>query len=322
MPLISQSSYRPPWWLKNPHFQTIYPTIFRPFPHVEYIRERISTPDKDFLDLDWVKQDSENLVIALHGLEGSSQSKYIPGILKAFSDQGWDGLAMNFRGCSGEPNLLPRAYHSGETGDLQLVLEHVSASRKYRRIVLAGFSLGGNVVLKYLGEKGSQIHPLVTHAVTFSVPVDLSASSAKLDQPENFIYLQRFMRRLRNKVQMKIHQMSMGIDPEKLKNFRQFDNAITGPIHGFRDAEDYYQKSSSKQFLNNIRIPTLLVNALNDPFLTPECFPYKEAEENQYFFLETPSDGGHVGFAQVNRQNLYWSEKRALTFIREDLRIS
>ena len=322
MPLIPKSTYQPHWWLKNPHLQTIYPTIFRPGPKVNYHRERIQTPDRDFLDIDWVKQGSNDLVIALHGLEGSSRSKYIPGMLKAFFNQGWDGLGVNFRGCSGQPNLQPRAYHSGETGDLQLVLDHITTSWNYTRIVLVGFSLGGNVVLKYLGEKGREIHPLISHAVTFSVPVDLSASSTRLDQRENFIYLQRFMRRLRKKVRLKIHQLPAGMNPDNLKNFRQFDDAITAPLHGFRDAEDYYQRSSSKQFLPNIRVPTLLVNALNDPFLTPECFPYAAAAKSKYFFLETPFHGGHVGFTRINRQNLFWSEKRAFAFVGENLRIN
>lgn len=314
MPLISTSTYRSPWWLTNPHWQTIFPTVFRPEPPIHFSRERVSTPDGDFLDLDWVKNGHSRLLIALHGLEGSSESKYIKGIVRAFSLEGWDGLALNFRGCSGEPNLLTRAYHSGETGDLDFVL-HYALQKGYTRIVVAGFSLGGNVLLKYLGEQGNHLHPKITHGITFSVPCDLAASSSKLDQWDNYIYRRRFMVRLRKKVRVKPDLLKMVSQPENLKNFQQFDNAITAPIHGFQDAADYYHRSSSKAFLAGIRIPTLLVNARNDPFLTESCFPKDEAEASDCLYLETPQDGGHVGFHSVGNGNIYWSEQRAIRFV-------
>ncbi|MCB0847463.1 MAG: alpha/beta fold hydrolase, partial [Bacteroidetes bacterium] len=297
MPIHTHIDYSPPRWLKNrKHLQTIYPTLLRPTPPLSYLRERIPTPDGDFLDLDWSRVKGTKLVIVLHGLEGSADTKYVRGMIRAFNRRGWDGMGLNFRGCSGETNILPRAYHSGDTGDIDYVIQRINDHHHYEEIVLIGFSLGGNVTLKYLGEKGNQVPANLTRGVAFSVPCDLESCSYNLARFENFIYMQRFMKSLRQKVREKIHLMPEGIQVNQLRNFSQFDDAITAPLHGFENAVDYWTKSSSKQFIPGIRIPTLLVNAANDPFLTPECFPKEEAEQNPWFTLEVPGQGGHTGF--------------------------
>lgn len=314
MPLVEPSTYRSPRYLFTGHLQTILPALFRCVagrlgPEVE----RLATPDDDFVDLDWFRQGSGRLVLLSHGLEGSSRAPYIRGMAAAFFAAGWDVLAWNFRGCSGELNRAARFYHSGDTGDLTHVIAH--AHHPYARLALVGFSLGGNVTLKYLGENDRLVHPKVRSAVAFSVPCDLAASARRLDEPANRFYTRRFLRSLRRKVLQKAGQMPGVIDPagvENIRSFRQFDDRYTAPLHGFRDADDYWRRSSSRQFLPGIRLPTLLVSAVNDPFLPPECFPVEEARRNPRLFLEMPATGGHVGFLSAGEA--YWSEIRAVEF--------
>jgi predicted alpha/beta-fold hydrolase len=228
---------------------------------------------------------------------------------------GWDVLAWNFRGCGGEANRLPRFYHSGETGDLSAVIEHAGAT--YSHIALIGFSLGGNMTLKYLGE--GRVHPSVVAGVGISVPVDLAASSRALDrQWANRVYLRRFMKSLVTKVRAKAARFPEQFDIDgagAIRTFAQFDGRYTAPLHGFRDAEDYWARSSARQFLSRITVPTLLLNALNDPFLAPECFPYEEARTNPALFLETPDSGGHVGFLDLVHGLQPWSERRVVEFL-------
>ena len=317
MPLVETSSYRnrPSLWAG--HLQTILPALFRRVTGRMHPRvERLATPDGDFLDLDWYQFGNRRLAILSHGLEGSSRALYIRGMAAALVTEGWDVLAWNFRGCSGEMNLRPRLYHSGDTGDLRLVLAHGAAG--YEAVGLVGFSLGGNVILKYLGENAGGVEAKVKGAVAFSVPCDLAASARRLDQPENRIYTRRFLRSLRVKVGQKARQMPGLIDAtgvERMRTFGEFDDRYTGPMHGFRDAQEYWAKSSCGQFLSAIQVPTLLVNARNDPFLPPECFPVEEARASPYFFLEVPASGGHVGFFAPG--GTYWSELRAAQFLRE-----
>lgn len=318
MPLITESDYRAPVGFGNPHVQTVYPTLFRKVKEVSYSRERIETPDGDFLDLDWSVVGARRLAIVLHGLEGDSSRSYMKGMVKAVNRVGWDALAMNFRGCSGEPNRMLRLYHSGETGDLACAVDHVSAGNSYDELALIGFSLGGNVILKYLGERGSEVNPAIRRAATFSVPCDLSACSGEIGRLANRFYLKRFLVMLRGKIRAKMKLMPGLIDDrdwETMKSLKDFDDRYTGPLHGFKDAEDYYAQSSSKRFLRNISVPTLLVNASDDPFLAGTCFPRGEAESNDNFFLEIPRHGGHVGFVSFNERGEYWSESRAVSFL-------
>lgn len=320
MPLIATSDYKPPLFFQNGHIQSIYPTLLRKVSGVNYRRERINTSDADFLDLDWSEVHSDTLVIVSHGLEGNSNRSYVLGMVKCMNRYGWDALAWNFRGCSGVVNKKPQFYHSGATYDLHEVVSHVQALNKYKTIYLLGFSMGGNITLKYLADYSNEIPEELKAAVTFSVPCNLADSARKISHIARGIYMKRFMNLLKTKVRekAKVFPDSVSVDGlDNITTFYEFDNAYTAPLHGFRDADDYWEKSSSKQFLNYISRPVLLVNALNDPFLTESCFPFKEAEEQPLLFLETPKDGGHVGFIRFHDSGTYWSERRAFSFLKE-----
>ena len=342
MPLIAPSSYEPPARLWNGHLQTIIPSLFRKVT-VPYVRERIDTPDDDFLDLDWAFSNDEllmvndewadaqahssftinnsSLVILSHGLEGSSTSPYLVGMVRHLTQQGFDCLAWHYRSCSGEMNRQQRFYHVGETGDLELVIQYALA-KSYQTIYLMGFSAGGNVTLKYLGEKGETIHPAIRKAVAFSVPMDLMGSSMRLEEWDSMVYNYRFNRTLKRKVLSKAATMP-GVFPteavQKVRNVREFDNTFTAPMNGFRDATDYYTRSSSLQFIPDITIPTLIMNAKNDPFLSPSCFPEQLARELPNVWMEFPEQGGHCGFPSRTGgiQGTYWSEKRATDFLNQ-----
>jgi uncharacterized protein len=317
MPVLSASDYRPPLLLKNRHFNTVFAALFRRVSGIAYRRERIELPDGDFLDLDWAGEGrSERLVLALHGMEGNSERQYISGMLRAFVREGWDGAALNFRGCSGTPNRLPRAYHMGDTGDLDFIINQLRGLNRYTEIALIGFSLGGNVILKYLGEQGGSLAPEIKKAVVFSVPCHISSSEREISKLHNRPYVKRFLSTLNPKMQYKATLFPDVIDarPPLPRNLREFDDRFTAPLHGFADAEDYWERSSSLQFIPNISIPALMVNALDDSFLSPECYPRELANELPNFFLETPQRGGHVGFVTFGVGGMYWSEQRALAF--------
>ncbi len=320
MPLIAPSTYRPPFWLHNGHLQTIYPSLFRRVRDVHYQRERITTPDNDFLDLDWSTIGSRKLVVLSHGLEGNTYRAYMQGMVRAVNRAGWDALARNFRGCSGEPNRLLRFYHSGDTEDLETVIRYVLKKNRYEHIALIGFSMGGNVTLKYLGERGTSLHPAICAAVAISVPCDLASSAATLARPVNKIYMKRFLRMLHQKVLEKSRQFPGQISAdgfEKIKSFREFDDRYTAPLHGFTDAADYWQKSSCINYLSTLSVPSLLINAQNDPFLSEACFPVQTAREHPNFYLEMPESGGHVGFVSFNPEGIYWSEQRTISFLND-----
>ncbi|MEA3211738.1 MAG: uncharacterized protein QOE70_4795 [Chthoniobacter sp.] len=317
MPVIA-SLFDPPLWLRNGHVQTILPVLLPRRLRVRLARERLELDDGDFLDLDWVRAHGRRVAILLHGLEGSSRNGYIRGMAQALSAGGWDVLAWNFRGCSEELNRLPRFYHSGDTSDLAAVIRHAAAS--YPEIALVGFSLGGNVVLKYLGE--APPHPAVRGAAAIAAPIDLGACARNLDQRwSNRIYLRRFIRTLVAKVEAKALRFREELDAagaRAIRTFEEFDDRYTAPLHGFRDASDYWEQSSARQFLNEIRVPTLFLSARNDPFLTAECFPFAEAERNPALFLEAPASGGHVGFLDLANGLQPWSERRVTSFLGAD----
>ena len=314
MPLIASSTYTAPWGLGNGHLQTILPVLFRQVEPITCERERITTHDVDFLDLDWNRgHHSNSLVIITHGLEGNSANASVQGMAGAFHRAGWDTLAWNLRGCSGEMNQLLRTYHSGAWEDLHCVIEHAAGS--YRHIALVGFSIGGNLTLKYLGDRGSSIHPCIIGAVAFSVPCDLASSALALEGRINSIYMNHFLRDLRRKIREKAAAFPSGISTaglDRIRTFREFDGAYTAPLNGFHSAEDYWSRASSKPSLAGITIPTLLVNARNDPFLGPKCFPREEAVANPHLHLELPESGGHLGFLTFAQE--YWSETRAVEF--------
>jgi uncharacterized protein len=322
MPVIPSSYQNNPFYLFNGHLQTIIPALFRRVRHITYHRERIATPDGDFLDLDWSPATGKALAIISHGLEGSSDRPYIKGMVQAMNRAGIDALAWNYRSCSGESNKTLRSYHLGATDDLHQVVDHVLRQHRYPAIYLIGFSAGGNITLKYLGEAPATLPAQIKKAVVFSVPCDLKSCSDTLSQPENRVYLKRFLKSLRKKLLLKAKDFPDHLDLagyEQLQTFPDFDNRYTAPLHGFQDAEDYYARCSSRQFLPHIRIPTLVVNAQNDPFLSEACFPEAEAAANPLLYLETPQAGGHVGFTLNFLANEYYSEKRAVEFLTLDV---
>lgn len=315
MPVVS-SNYNPSFLFKNGHFSTIHSGLIRRVKDLEQERERLELSDGDFLDLDWSysKSKTSKLIIILHGLEGTAQRPYITATAKLFNSNAYDACSVNFRGCSGEDNRLWRSYHSGETEDLNTVVEHC-INKGYSQIYIKGFSLGGNVALKYLGE-GRDLPTELSGAVAVSVPCDLHGSCIELHKLNNKLYHDRFRAHLLNRLKTKQKQFPDKITLKEIrgiKTLKQFDDAYTSKAHGFKDALDYYSKCNSLQFLSEIKIPTLLINAKNDSFLSKTSFPVTEAEKSSYLYLEMPSHGGHVGF--YDSQNLYYNEKRSLEFL-------
>ncbi|WP_431124959.1 YheT family hydrolase [Flagellimonas flava] len=315
MPQVS-STYKPSLFFRNGHLATIYNGLFRIVKGVAQKRERITLSDGDFLDLDWsfAPNTSQKLVVLLHGLEGDAQRPYITGSAKLFNTKGFDACAVNYRGCSGEPNSKYRSYHSGATEDLKEVLDHIISTKNYEDIYLKGFSLGGNLALKYLGE-GNVIPMEVKAAVAVSVPCSLQSSCEKLLTFENILYAKRFKKhliaKLRQKQKMFPHLIS-NVDIKAIKTLKDFDDIYTSRAHDFKDALDYYTQCSCLQFLPSIQVPSLIINAADDSFLGPECYPYAEAEQNQNIHLEIPKHGGHVGFWGQNGTT--YTEARALEF--------
>lgn len=320
MPVLV-SSFQPPAFLRHGHVQTILPVLWPRRLRLVFAREKLELADGDFLQLHWARAGRGRLAILTHGLEGSAENGYLRGMAWTLQAAGWDALAWDFRGCGAESNRLLRFYHSGETGDLRQVIAHAAAS--YAQIALVGFSLGGNVTLKYLGE--SQPHPAVIGAAAISVPVDLAASARALDQRwSNRIYLRRFLKTLIAKIEAKAQRFPGTLDLRGLRairTFQEFDDRFTAPLHGFRDAADYWEKSSARQFLAQIEVPTLLVNARDDPFLTPACFPFTEAEASASLFFEAPASGGHVGFIDLAQGRTPWSERRVVEFLTQISRV-
>ncbi|NND32267.1 MAG: alpha/beta fold hydrolase [Saprospiraceae bacterium] len=320
MPL-QKSDYNSPVYFFNGHIETIYPYLFRKIPALEFVRERLLLPDGDFLDLDWLRQEGKRLLILCHGLEGSSASQYMQGMATAALNAKWDVLALNFRSCSGEMNQKLRMYHHGEIEDLTFVLNTIVANGPYRQISLCGFSLGGNVILKYLGTQGGDVPLPVRSAVAISVPCDLESSSRALDRWDNYLYTRRFMRSLKSKFIYKSKQFPNAIDMtgfDAVKTWEQFDNTFTPMVTGFKNAAEYYAQGSAKNFIPGIRTNVLLLNALNDPFLKAASFPIELCKNHSYVHLETPKHGGHVGFWYPSLAQSY-AEKRALQFINQQI---
>ncbi len=309
MPVLP-STFSPPLILRNGHVQTVLGAVLPRLRVPPCKRERLELPDGDFLDLDWMRAGHRRVAILSHGLEGNSRNSDIRGLAAALNAGGWDALAWNFRGCSGEENRLARFYHSGETLDLAAVIAH--AAERYADLALVGFSLGGNMTLKYLGE--GPAHPAIRAAAAVSVPVDLASSARALDRKRsNRIYLGRFMKSLISKVEAKAIRFPIDLSGiRSIRSFAEFDDRYTARIHGFRDAEDYWAQSSARQFLPGIRVPTLLLNSLDDPFLTPESFPIPEAENNPHLSLECPAHGGHLGFVDARG---FWLGRRIPEFL-------
>ncbi len=320
MPIIT-STYNPPHVFKNGHFSTIYSGLVRSVNGVNQERERITLPDTDFLDLDWSFSEEKNnrLAIIIHGLEGNGQRPYMLGAAKIFNQNGFDAVCVNLRTCSGEPNKLYRSYHSGATEDLQAVVDHIVSTRSYDDIVIKGFSLGGNLTLKYLGER-NDVPSSIKGAIAVSVPCNLYGSMLEIHKFKNVLYAKRFKRNLLDKLRQKQKDFPDKVadeDFKKIATLKDFDDFYTSKAHGFVDALDYYAKASSLPHVSNIQVPTLILNAKNDSFLSSECFPVEEAEKSKYLYLEMPAHGGHVGF--YDRKNIYYNEKRAIRFVKEHI---
>ncbi|MEN8175885.1 MAG: hydrolase [Pseudomonadota bacterium] len=310
--MIIQSEFRPLWWLGNAHLQTLWPVFFRRLQNPPLRVERLDLPDGDFLDLAWAGGPGP-LVLILHGLEGSLGSHYA-GLIGRLAKAGFQVVFMHFRGCSGEPNRLDRAYHSGETGDLDQVVRHLRARSGKTLHAAVGFSLGGNVLLKWLGEQGASA-PLET-AVAVSVPYRLADSARRLGHGMSRLYQAHLIRRLHASYRRKFSRRSspLDVDLEMTRDFWSFDDQVTAPLHGFRDVHHYYAASSSRQFLKDIRVPTLLIHALDDPFMFPETVP-DESELSPPVVLELSRRGGHVGFVGGRLLPEYWLEQRILDYL-------
>jgi len=317
--MITRSAFRPAWWLPGPHLQTLYPSLFRRRKTPALTRERFELADGDFIDIDWTRPADRMRVLILHGLEGSLESHYTGGLLYALQQNGYTAGLMYFRGRSGEPNRLRRSYHSGDTGDLETIMQHISRQYPNMKIAVIGFSLGGNVLLKWLGEKGRSAG--ITTAVAISVPLDLHHAALKLDSGLSRIYQRHLLNKLRLSVTAKAlqHKPPFPVDRlRELNTFRKFDNEITAPLHGFRDVDDYYARSSSKQFLEHIEVPTLLLQAVDDPFLPASALPVND-ELSASITMELSERGGHVGFiAGANPlRPRYWLEERIVQHLNE-----
>ncbi len=318
MPLIQESSYRAPSWLPGGHTQTMWPALFRRVRTVTGNPERLELPDGDFIDLEWAGPGNRRLAILSHGLEADFRTGYIQGMAAALVCRDWDVLVWNFRGCGNGPNRLLRMYHSGATEDLDAVVRHAMANHAAEEIALIGFSLGGNLTLKYLGEDAAAVSDRVRRAVAISVPCDLACSSRELSLFSNKIYMERFLIAMRAKIRAKDKMFPGELDLtglSQVKTFQEFDDRYTAPIHGFRDAADYWERNSCRRFMAGIRVPALLINSCNDPFLGKDCYPVAEAMASDWLYFERPETGGHVGFPTFGSDGEYWSETRAAEFL-------
>ncbi len=311
-----KSDFKPAWWLPSPHLQTIWPRYFRKRPKLNFRHEEFDLEDGDFVDLCWSKREDGLPVLILHGLEGSINSPYSFGLFAALESRDLRPIFMHFRGCSGRHNRLDRAYHSGDTADIAAVVKHIQSKTQSERIAAVGFSLGANALLKWLGE--TQADNPLTRGVAVSVPFQLDDAVNRLDQGMSKLYREYLLGKLRKKTSDKFLTRPSPIkeDVYQMKSFWDYDGHVTAPLHGFNSASDYYKKSSSRQFLKDIKVPTLIIHALDDPFMYESSVPNQsELSENVEFLLS--KHGGHVGFIsgilpwKVN----YWHEEKICDFL-------
>ena len=318
--MIRRSSFRPAWWLHNAHLQTVWPVFLRRRPRLPMRSERLTLADGDFLDIAWIGNNNGPLVLVLHGLEGSIESHYSAGMLRALKDMGLRPVFMHFRGCSGEPNRLPKSYHSGETGDLNQVLRHLERKSGERVSAAIGYSLGGNVLLKWLGEQADACR--LRTAVAVSVPFNLNDCALRLQHGSSRFYRDYLMKRMRDsyKRRFSLIPSPLKVDVDSLRSFRDFDDQVTAPLNGFRDVHHYYAESSSRQYLKHIVTPTLILHALDDPFMWPGTVP-RQNELSPAVELELSESGGHVGFVAGRWpwRPVYWLETRIAAHLRQML---
>ena len=315
--------YLAPRWLPGGHAQTIYAALRHP-PAIRFERERWDTPDGDFIDLDWAgKSGAARILVLFHGLEGSSKSHYARAIVRRALDAGWQCVVPHFRGCSGDLNRLPRAYHSGDSAEIDWILRRVKAGAPSATVCAAGVSLGGNALLKWLGERGEEATRVVSHAAAVSAPIDLAAAGRALGSGFNMVYTRVFLATLKRKAAAKLEQFPESFDGDAMRassTLYEFDNAVTAPLHGFRDTDDYWQKASSWPLLAGIRVPTLVLNARNDPFL-PEGALVHTRNASKHVTLEFPAEGGHAGFLSGAFPGRHgWLPARILGFLSDPTR--
>lgn len=314
-------AYRAPWWLPCGHPQTIYAAFLGRRYCVAYRRERWDTPDGDFIDLDWTDGDPEKpLLVLFHGLEGSSRSHYALSLMHAVRQLKWRGVVVLFRSCSGEINKLPRAYHSGDSAEINWILRRLKSRHSPGKLYAVGISLGGNALLKWLGEQGEEAGNIVKAAAAVSAPIDLMAAGDHLGQGFNLYYTRTFLASMKKKFLEKLKRFPKLVDREAMlrsRTLREFDDVVTAPLHGYKDTDDYWMRASSKPGLIRIRVPTLLVNAKNDPFCPASALP-SPAEVSPAVTLEYPQAGGHAGFVSGTFPgHLDWLPRRILQFFNE-----
>lgn len=315
--------FSPPWWLAGAHPQTLAGKFLRAAPTGMLIRERIETPDGDFLDIDWMPETDPTapLVLLLHGLEGHTRKGYMVQTSLALAARGMRAVGLNFRGCSGETNRAPRFYHSGETQDLEFVIGLLRERFPTRPLMAIGFSLGGNVLLKFLGEQGAKNATPLSAAVAISVPYDLSAGATALERGGMAsVYSGYFLRSLLSKVRAKQEVLATILDLNAVlasATIRQFDVTATAKLNGFDGAEDYYRKSSSNRFVESVRVPTLLIHSRDDPFLPPAALPLSAIGANPLLTLVLTDRGGHVGFLEGGPpwNPRFWVEEQCASFL-------
>ena len=317
MPVIQSKYKRPPFFYLNGHFETIIPSMSRKIKGVSYKREQIPTPDDDFLNLDWIEKGSDRLLIISHGLEGGSDRHYAMALAKLFTNNDWDILAWNNRSCNGEMNRQRVLYHHGASYDLRTVINHALNKKDYTEVAMVGISMGGGQTLRYLGEEPEfGVPDQVKRAVAISAPCALIESAATLTDPANKVYEKRFLTKLKAKIILKAAQYP-DIDVsnlDEINTLRDFDAKFSAPIHGFKTTDAFYEFCDPYPFIAKISRDVLVLNALNDPLLQGECYPYGLAERMPNLYLETPKRGGHVGFATWGSEFTY-SELRAFEFL-------
>lgn len=310
-----------PWWLPGAHLQTIYPLLRKP-PPLALRRQQLETPDGDFLELDWLDRAPDNapLLVLFHGLEGSSNSHYARSLLHACRQKGWRCVVVHFRGCSGRPNRLARAYHSGDSAEIGWIIESLAAHRNGAPLFAAGVSLGGNALLKWLGEQEQAAQCWLDAAVAICPPLDLTISGHALSRGFNRIYTHHFLGTLKPKALEKLARFPGLFERERLlraRTLHAFDDVFTAPVHGFAGADDYWLRASSRPWLRGIRLPTLLLTTANDPFVPAQALP-SAAERSQQLRHEHMSSGGHVGFVTGSFPGtLDWLAQRTLGFVSE-----
>lgn len=322
---ISQSPYRTPAWLPGGNLQTLYPALLARRPAVDYHRQRWDTPDGDFIDLDWtanqasgLRNEERPLLVLFHGLEGSSRSHYARALMHTAVARGWRGVVVHFRGCSGELNRLPRAYHSGDSTEIDWILRRLQQQQKGAPLYAAGVSLGGNALLKWLGEQGNAATTILRSAAAMSAPLDLHAAGTALEQGFNIIYTKHFLVSMKKKSLLKLQMHPRLFDATRVRaarTLREFDDLVTAPLHGFAGVDDYWTRASSKPWLSRIAVPTLLLNACNDPFLPAAALP-KPEEISAAVTAVFPDAGGHVGFMTGTFPGkLDWSAQAMIGFM-------